>query len=275
MYKCINPRVVGISLGWEECLPLAQDSGFEGIDIPIDPGISASRYRDALEQYNLKPGGMGLPFHMSESDAKVQDALAKLPALASLAQEVGQTRFYTWILPYSDALPWKENFRFHVERLGEAAKILGEYGCRLGLEFLGPKTLRQGHRYSFVHTMEEMLGLCEAVGPNAGLLLDAWHWHTSLGTVDELLTLENAQVVYVHVNDAPAGVPIEQQQDLVRRLPGETGVIDLQGFLGALSAIGYDGPVVPEPFVKELAEMAPADAARRVGDALRGVWLRE
>ena len=46
-------------------------------------------------------------------------------------------------------------------------------------------------------------------------------------------------------------------------------MIDLQGFLGALREIGYDGPVVCEPFKKELAEL-PDDAARlrTVGEAM-------
>ena len=64
-----------------------------------------------------------------------------------------------------------------------------------------------------------------------------------------LKALTPAQVVYVHVNDAPAGVPIDEQMDGVRALPGETGVIDIAGFLKALQGIGYDGPVTPEPFV--------------------------
>jgi len=59
--------------------------------------------------------------------------------------------------------------------------------------------------------------------------------------------------------------------DVVRALPGETGGIDLAGFRGALRTIGYDGPVVPEPFVKELADLAPDEAVRRVGDALAKV----
>lgn len=272
MYQCLNPQAIGITLDWKDCLPLARDHGFEGIDLPIDPKLPATLYREALAQYGLKPGGMGLPFHMSDDDSKVADVLAKLPALCERAQQVGQTRFYTWILPYSDHLEWKENFRFHVSRLGAAARILDEYGCRLGLEFLGPKTLREGHRFSFIHTLEQMLDLCEAIAPNVGLLLDAWHWYTSLGTVEELLNLQNRQVVYVHINDAPAGIPIDQQQDLVRRLPGDTGVINLPGFLAALRAIDYDGPVVPEPFVKELRQLTPYDAAARVGQALARAW---
>jgi sugar phosphate isomerase/epimerase len=270
----MNPRNIGISLGWEACLPLARDHGFEGIDVPVDPKVSAAQYRDALAQYNLLPGGMALPYHPSDSDAKVEEALAKLPALAERAREVGQTRFYIWIHSFSDSMPWKENFRFHVDRLGKAASILEANGCRLGLEFLGPRSLREGHRYSFIHTMESMLDLCEAIGPNAGLLLDAYHWYTSLGTLEELRTLENQQVVYVHINDAPAGVALEKQQDLVRCLPGETGTIDLAGFFDALTKIGYDGPVVPEPFVKSLSEMPPAEAARRVSEAILSVWPR-
>ena len=35
----------------------------------------------------------------------------------------------------------------------------------------------------------------------------------------------------------------------------KTGVIDIAGFLQALQEIGYDGPVTPEPFKKELADL--------------------
>ena len=79
--------------------------------------------------------------------------------------------------------------------------------------------------------------------------------------------------MYVHVNDAPAGVPVEEQLDNVRALPGETGVIDIAGFLQSLQAIGYDGPVVPEPFKKELADL-PSDDARleTVGAAMDRIF---
>jgi threonine dehydrogenase-like Zn-dependent dehydrogenase len=120
--------------------------------------------------------------------------------------------------------------------------------------------------------MEQMLDLCAATGPNVGLLLDCWHWYTSLGTVAEIRSLEPQQVVYVHINDAPRGINLEHQQDGRRELPGATGVIDIGGFLEALRAIGYDGPVVPEPFVADLARARPEEAAQRVGAAVRKVW---
>lgn len=272
MYPCLSPGAVGISLPWRDCLPLAKQSHFAGIDLPIDPQISAAQYTAALQQYGLQPGGMGLTYHVSHDDNRVSEALAALPAICQRAREVGQTRFYTWILSFSDSLPFKENFRLHVQRLAPAARILAEHGCRLGLEFLGPKTIRDGHRYPFIRTMEGMLELADAVGPNAGLLLDAYHWYTSLGALSELGSLDNSQVVYVHINDAPAGVPIEKQLDQVRCLPGDSGVIDLPGFLQGLADIGYDGPVVAEPFLAELAQLPPEVTARRVGEAIQRVW---
>lgn len=164
-------------------------------------------------------------------------------------------------MPCSNDRPYDENYEFHVQRFTPIARILGDHGVSLGLEFIGPKTLRQTQTHPFIHTMEAMLGLGRDIGPNVGLLLDCWHWYTSQGTMESLKSLTPASVVYVHVNDAPAGVPIDQQLDGTRALPGETGVINIAGFLQALKSIGYDGPVVPEPFKKELADL-PSDEAR-------------
>ena len=73
-----------------------------------------------------------------------------------------------------------QNFAFHRDRLRPAAQILADKGISLGLEFLGPKTLRDGKPFEFIHTIEGMLELCDAIGTgNVGLLLDAWHWYTS------------------------------------------------------------------------------------------------
>ena len=77
----------------------------------------------------------------------------------------------------------------------------------------------------------------------------------------------------VHVNDAPAGIAWDEQIDTVRTLPMETGVIDLAGFMQALQEMGYDGPVMPEPFSQRISDLAATDPlpprARR-----RGRWTR-
>lgn len=65
------------------------------------------------------------------------------------------------------------------------APSLKEQGFQLGIEFLGPKTLRDGHRYPFINTLREMMQLAADIGTgNVGLLLDAWHHYTSGGALE-------------------------------------------------------------------------------------------
>ena len=119
-----------------------------------------------------------------------------LPRQAEFALELGCTRTSTWILPASDELSFYDNFEFHVSRLRPAAQILGDYGCRFGLEFIGPKTLRTPRKYNFVHTMDGMLALCAAIGTgNVGLLLDSWHVYTAHVTLDDVHKLTRDDVV--------------------------------------------------------------------------------
>src|SRR5205085_2780120 len=130
-------------------------------------------------------------------------------------------------------------------------------------------------KYPFIHTMADMLAMARDIEPNVGILLDAWHWYTSHGTLQDLQKLRPEQVVYVHVNDAPRDVEVDQQIDNVRDLPGATGVIDIAGFLRTLKQIGYDGPVTPEPFKKELNNL-PDDEARlkAVGAAMNTIFAK-
>jgi sugar phosphate isomerase/epimerase len=101
-------------------------------------------------------------------------------------------------------------------------------------------------------------------------LIDTFHWYTSSGTMMDLAAIPVEKIVAVHINDAP-DVPVEEQQDKVRLLPGESGVIDIVGFLGTLNALGYDGPLAVETFSDELKALAPEEAARRAAAAVSGV----
>lgn len=90
---------------------------------------------------------------------------------------------------------------------------------------------------------------------NMGFVLDSWHWYCAGETKDDLLTLKNKDVVACDLNDAPAGIPVDQQVDNRRELPATTGTIDVKSFLSALVEIGYDGPIRAEPFNQPLNEM--------------------
>lgn len=279
MFRNLCPGAIGVPANLQQSLEYAKLGGFGGIDVPmgeIIPMIEAQGADAAKALFvdnGLQLGGLGVPVRWMGAEEDWQADLAALPAFCQAAQAIGGTRAATWMPSWHDERDWEENWQWHIARLKPVAQIMGEYGVRLGLEFLGPKTLRDGHKYDFIHTAEQMVELCAELGPNAGLLLDAWHWYTSAGTLDDLAKLTNANVVYVHINDAPPGLALDEQKDNVRALPGETGVIDLSGFLQALKTMGYDGPVTPEPFSARLNAMEDkAEAVKLAGKMLADVW---
>jgi sugar phosphate isomerase/epimerase len=176
----------------------------------------------------------------------------------------------------SDQRSFQENFDWHVTRLRPIAEVLRDEGCRFGIEFLGPKTYRAAFRHEFIHTLDGVMELIAAIGTgNVGVLLDSWHLYTSGGSLADLQDLTNQGVVVVHVNDAPAGIARDEQIDTVRTLPMETGVIDLVGFMRAVQEMGYDGPVMPEPFsqrINDLAATDPLAAAREAAHSMDALW---
>src|SRR5262249_41380623 len=145
----------------------------------------------------IRVGAWNLPLRPMGDEGDYQKALAALPAQAKLARDIGALRAAMWIIPSSDSLTFRENFDLHVARYRPISRILGEHGIRLGLEFIGPKKSRGG-KHVFVHDLPGILELCSAIGPGVGLLLDSWHWYTSGGTVSQLQSLTNDQLVHIH-----------------------------------------------------------------------------
>lgn len=274
MYTSFGPGALGIELSFPEAAALAADVGFDGIqvDFAFLRAYGPDDYRAILDEYDLRTGSLSLPVDVAGDEESFAEDVEALPDVAADAAAVGCTRTSTYVRSFSDELPFEENFAVHRERLSRVADVLADHDVRLGLEFLGPQTLREGHEYEFVHTVEGMVDLAEAAGENVGLLLDAWHWHTAGASVAALESLDADDVVDVHVNDAPRGVPLAEYVDDERAMPGETGVIDIETFLGHLDAIGYEGPVMVEPFSDELNALDPEPAARRTMDSLETIW---
>jgi sugar phosphate isomerase/epimerase len=280
MYKALSPGAIGIQTPTlESAIAAAQLGEFAGVE--FSPANLADRIdRDGLDRINqifeiaeIKPAGFGLPTEFRQDEDAWRTGLAELPRLAKAAAAIGCFRCMTWIMPCSNELSLADNRRFHIDRLKPIAAILASHNIRFGLEFIGPKTLRESQKFPFIHIMPDMLEMGREIGPNVGLLLDCYHWYTAGHTLEDIRRLSANQVVYVHVNDAPAGIAVDAQLDNVRALPGETGVIDIAGFLNALKQIGYDGPVTPEPFKKELNDLPDDNArVRTVGASMEKIW---
>jgi len=275
MFRSLSPGAIGVKISsMEEGMELAARHGFEGYHFSIGEAaeLGADRAKELAESKGVRLSAWGFPVNFRQDQTQYEKDMAELPRLAAVAAELGVRRTATWIVPGSDELTYEENFQFHVERLKPAAAVLAEHGIGFGLEYVAPKTSWSTKKHPFAHTMAQMSELCQAVGENAGFLLDSWHWYNAGETGDDLRKLATEKVVDVHVNDAPAGVPVDEHLDNVRALPGETGVIDIAAFLGALKAIGYDGPVMAEPFSEKVRQMGADEACATTAAALQQVW---
>jgi sugar phosphate isomerase/epimerase len=270
MTIALTPGSIGVTVqSQKELIDLAHRHRFESVEPRGEELATMSREQIAgivgeLKTKQLVWSATGLPVDFRKDDKTFNEGLAKLPKIAAALKSAGANRIGTWLSPSHESLTYRANFAQHVARLREVGKILKDQGIRLGLEYVGTQLLLVGKRYPFVHTMAETRELTAEIGTgNVGLVLDTWHWWTAGDTEADILALKNDDVVSVDLNDAPKSIPKEQQRDNERELPAATGVIDVATFVTALSKIGYDGPVRPEPFNKTLNALdnEPACAA--------------
>ncbi|MDX2302749.1 MAG: sugar phosphate isomerase/epimerase family protein [Microscillaceae bacterium] len=272
---CLNPGNVGIQVNQKELLALAHRIGFEAI-LPM-PQELAKMNTDELNAFmtdmkakNMAWDAAGLPIDFRKTEEKFREDLKQLPALADALQKAGVKGCGTWIMPTHHELTYRENFEQHRARLKETANVLGHYGLKLGLEYVGPKTLMSRDKFSFIRTMRETKELLEAIGEkNVGLILDSFHWFCAGESAADILTLDKEDIITCDLNDARKDLSVDQQIDGTRELPTATGVINLKDFLGALRQIGYDGVIRAEPFNAKLNDMDNEAAAKATFEAMK------
>jgi sugar phosphate isomerase/epimerase len=282
MYTCLSPGAIGVrGLSLADAVDLARRIRFGGVDFNIREAARLAEDRGVdhvkrlFEDAGVRPGQWGLPVSW-RNDETYEQELSTLPGFAELGRELGCTRTTTVCMSGSDERDYDRNWSWHLERLRPIAETLARYDCRLGIEFLGPATIRLRFKHEFVSTLGGAMDLARAIGTgNIGLLFDVWHHFTSGGTPADLDGLTAGDIIAVHANDAPKGLKMSEYVDNDRRLPMETGVIDLPEYLRRLSAMGYDGPVTPEPFSRRINELAARDASAAgmlIAECMDAAW---
>ncbi len=193
-----------------------------------------------------------------------------------LANHLGVPLAASGVSPASDERDYAANLAYHAERLRQVADMLEAGGVRLALEFIGPLHYRANKKFEFAYSMDRLMELIRRVGSDKlSLTLDIWHLYTSGGTNADLTAITANDVGIVHVNDAPEGIARDDHYDLKRELPLATGVLEIVPFMQSLQTMGFDGPVMPEPFsapLEELAAVDPLAAAQRTADSLNDLW---
>ena len=280
MYKGFSSGMLGFEgRKIEDDVPLAVKYGYEGIiiDIAEESKKDPLQFKELLEKNKLKNGGFVLPVDFRQSEEKFEEGMKILPSCCEFAGKTGSNRCITWIIPSSDTLDYKSNFELHKTRLTKAAKVLEYHGIRFGLEFVGPPGERKGKKYGFIHNLDTLNELIGAIGTsNLGYLLDVWHWDLAGQDYKDFKKIPGREwVVMVHINDAPKGIALDDQKDLVRELPGATGILKINDFMKGLKELNYDGPVYVEPFYAPFKAMPFEDALKEAKAAMDKVWPRE
>ena len=264
MLRGLTRAGIGAVESDEQFMQLAVAGGFQAIDMDAKGLVERHGKEEAkriLKQHGLQIASIGLPVEWRAGEEEFLAGLPSLTEAAAAASELGCKTCCTYILPSTDLKP-AHFMVLATRRLRTCAQILGAYGIRLGLEFVGPHHLRTVWKHPFIWTMQETLDWIDAIGePNVGLLLDSYHWYTNGLTTADLEKLKAHQIVHVHLNDAP-DVPIQSVLDNDRLYPGE-GVIDLAGFLRALKKTGYSGAVAQEVLTPSMPTDTPEQLVRR------------
>ena len=281
MYKSLSTGHVGIKTeGFEQTLALAKKYGYGAISYSLDSleaeGLDTYQALDLMGQYGMILSDFGLPVEITSREA-FNNSFPKLETKARAAAKLGIHRCCTWMMSSSSDYEYAENFKHHTWMFKLIAEVLKEYDILFGVEFLGPKHIVMANKYPFIHTIDNMLELCDAVGTgNVGIMLDSHHCYASGLKGGEFAKYIRSErdIVLVHINDVDPNVPVDEVKDSPRFYPGEpgSGGNDLHGFMKALKDLKYTGPVVVEPFSQGLKGLDNDTIAKIISESTESVW---
>lgn len=275
----LMPGTVGINVNTYELLDLAIKNKFESIyplinDLKKMSTMELSDYLDKMESNSISFDVSILPVDFSQTDSVFNNGIKVLKDYCKVMRKIDSVGFCRWIMPTSNNLTYLKNFKIHKERLKECAKIIGDNDMKLGLEFVGPKTLMARDQFSFIRTINELRELISEIDErNVGYQLDTFHLYCANHSIEDLRFLNKDDIIMCQLNDAVNGRTRDEQIDLERNLPGKTGLIDTAPFLNFLQEVGYDRTVSAEPFNKDLNKMNNEEAAKITYDSIKNSFV--
>jgi len=166
-----------------------------------------------------------------------------------------------WILtaspaPVDDAL---------VALFARCCDLVADAGAGLAFEFFP---------WAPIKTIDGARALVGGAGrPNAGVLIDTWHFFHGPDDWSALETVPLAEVAYLQFSDAVAVDParLAASAETSRRFPGD-GRLDLARFAESFRRRGFDGTVSIEVLSPETRAVGAREFARRCVESTRPYW---
>lgn len=273
MIKSLETSMLGISHDPRELAPHCAKYGIEAIGAPAalfqDEKLAAETAA-VMQENGLQWGLLPMPadfYYWDLTDEAFDAGIAELERRAVIGEKLGIRHAYNHVWS-SGSRPFDENFEWHVKRVKKVAHTLAEHGIRYGLEFLGPHELRTFAPHPFVHSLSGVLAIADAAGGEAGIAFDAYHWYCSNNAdAGDMLWMETHldRLVAFHMNDAVPGLPYNEQKDMVRRLPMDSGIIDTRALFARFNKPENTALCMIEPFqpaCSHFGTLSPEEAVR-------------
>ena len=195
------PGTVGINVDAHELLDLAVRNNFDSI-YPILDDLNKmndqelTEYQNIMSENNISFDIAILPVDFSGSQNVYKNGLSILKEQCKIMSKINSKGFCRWIMPTSNDFTYLNNFKIHRDRLKECAKMIGENGMKLGLEFVGPKTLMSRDQFSFIRTINEMRELIDSINEkNVGYQLDTFHLYCANHDIDDIRFLKKEDII--------------------------------------------------------------------------------
>lgn len=265
---------IGHVLSFPESCELANKLGFNAVNLDL----SFIRRRGSksvltlLSQHNLLASAFACSARINTkfSEIDFKESLIEFENDCRLAKESGYQRCVGFIQPSSNELDFYDHFKILSNRLKEIKPILLKNNIKLGLEFIGPPTMRVEAKYDFIHTIDGLRALiatadCKNI---IGFKLDTMHWYASGAGLLDLRKMSPIEIIYIEIMDAMDGFDRLSVPEFSRKLPSPDGIIDVVGFLREINQLGYKGPIVVEPWNEEIKRLSCEEAAKRIKKSL-------
>lgn len=248
---------VSISGSFRDKLEAIAAAGFDGIEI-FEQDFLASDYTPAEVGQMVRDHGLEItlfqPFRDFEGlpEPSRSRAFARARAKFDLMAELGTDLVLVCSSVHPQAMGGIDRAAQDFRELGDLAAT---YGIRVGYEALCWGRHVSDHRDAWEIVRR-------ADHPNIGLILDSFHTLARKIDPETIRAIPGDRIFFVQLADAPAiSMDLLYWSRHFRNMPGE-GDLDVTGFMRAVSATGYDGPLSLEIFNDQFRATAPGRVAR-------------